>query len=358
MSEGLLESTMARVAPIDAEAAAAARERQARLTKPAGSLGRLEELSVAIAGMTGSARPRLGPGAVFVMAGDHGVCAEGVSAFPQEVTPQMVANFLRGGAGINVLARRAGARVVVTDVGVASAMAPAPGLHLRKVRAGTANIARGPAMSLAEARACVEVGIEVFEEEFARSPFSLAATGDMGIGNTTPSTALACVFTGLPPREIAGRGTGIDDAGLARKVSAVERALSVNAPAAVRPLEALASVGGLEIGAIAGVMIAAAARRVPVLVDGFISGAGALLAAALCPRSRDYMIAAHASADAGHRAMLARLGLVPLLDLGLRLGEGTGAVLAFDLCDAACRTLDEMATFDEAGVAEGEGAAR
>ncbi|HUW41951.1 MAG TPA: nicotinate-nucleotide--dimethylbenzimidazole phosphoribosyltransferase [Rectinemataceae bacterium] len=348
----LLETTIARIRETDRAAAEAARSRQDSLTKPRGSLGLLEDLSVRIAGIVGTARPSLGPGAVFVMAGDHGVCAEGVSAFPQEVTPQMVHNFLAGGAGINVLARWARARVVVTDVGVASDIAPAPGLYIKKIARGTANMATGPAMSRDEARRAVEAGIEVFEAEYAREPFGIAATGDMGIGNTTPSTALASVFTGVAARDIVGRGTGIDDAGLARKLAVIERALAVNRPDAKDALGTLASVGGFEIGAIAGVILAAAARRMPVLIDGFISGAGALVARGLAPLSAEYMIAAHASAEAGHRAMLTALGLKPLLDLGLRLGEGTGAALALGLCDAACRILDEMATFGEAGVSD------
>lgn len=346
----LLDTTIAKIRPADAASAAAARERQDSLTKPRGSLGRLEELSVRIAGMTGTARPRLGPGAVFVMAGDHGVCAEGVSAFPPEVTPQMVLNFLAGGAGINVLARKAGARVVVGDIGVAAELAPAPGLYLRKVRPGTGNMARESAMSRDEARRAVEAGIEIFEAEYAREPFGIAATGDMGIGNTTPSTAIAAVLAALEPKAIIGRGTGVDDSGLARKLGAVERALALHRPDPADGLGVLAAVGGLEIGAIAGVILAAAARGMPVLVDGYISGAGALVARALAPRAVDYMIASHASADSGHRGMLASLGLEPILDLGLRLGEGTGAALAMMLCDAACRVLDEMATFGEAGV--------
>jgi len=349
-----LETTIARIAPPDVAAAGKARARQDMLTKPRGSLGRLEALSIRIAGMKGTPRPRLGKGAVFVMAGDHGVCAEGVSAFPSEVTAQMVLNFLAGGAGINVFARREGARVLVCDIGVASELADAPGLYRRKVRAGTANMTKGPAMTRDEARRAVEAGIEIFEAEYAREPFGIAATGDMGIGNTTPSTALAALFTGKNPRELVGRGTGIDDAGLERKVSAIERALAINAPDPKDALGALAAVGGLEIGAIAGAMLAAAAHRVPVLVDGFISGAAALLARGLAPLSAEYMIAAHASADSGHRAMLDALGLEPLLDLGLRLGEGTGAVLAFGICDAACKALDEMATFGEAGVSDAE----
>jgi nicotinate-nucleotide--dimethylbenzimidazole phosphoribosyltransferase len=348
----LLESTIARIGSPDGTARAAAIARQSALTKPRGSLGALEELSVKIAGITGSPRPRIEGKAVFVMAGDHGICERGVSAFPREVTVQMLANMLAGGAGINVLSRQAGARVVIADIGVASDLEPAPGLYLKKVKAGTADMSAGPAMSRDEARRSIEAGIEVFEAEFAREGFNLAATGDMGIGNTTPSTALAAVFTGRTTREIVGRGTGIDDAALERKIAAVELALAVNRPDASDALGALASVGGLEIGAIAGVILAAAARRIPVLIDGFISGAGALVARGLCPGSTGYMIAAHLSGDRGHRFMLEELELEPILSLGLRLGEGTGAVLAMGLCEAACRVLDEMATFGEASVSD------
>lgn len=347
---GLLESTIARIEKPDARAAAAAAARQDRLTKPQGSLGELEALSVKIAGILGSERPRLGPGAVFVMAGDHGVCAEGVSAYPATVTRQMAANILAGGAGINVLARRAGARVVLADVGMASDLAPTPGLYIKKVRRGAGNIASGPAMSRDEARRSIEAGIEVFEAELSREPFSIAATGDLGIGNTTPSAAIAAVYSGHPPREIAGRGTGLDDAGLERKIRAIELALATNAPDPRDGLGVLAAVGGLELGGIAGVILAAAANRIPVLVDGFISGAGALIAHSIAPISADYMIAAHLSGDSGQRFMLEALGQRPLLALGMRLGEGTGAALAMTICDAACRCLDEMATFDEAGV--------
>lgn len=349
---GLLESTIARIGKPDAEAMAAARSRQDSLTKPQGSLGELEALSVKLAGITGSPRPRLGSGAVFLMAGDHGVCAQGVSAYPQEVTVQMLVNILHGGAGISVIARCADARVVATDVGIAADIAAAPGLYCKKVRSGTADMSLGPAMSLGEARAAIEVGIEVFEAELARERFSIAATGELGIGNTTPATALASVFCCKEPRAIVGRGTGVDDAGLERKIAAIERAIAVNAPSRSDALGTLAAVGGLEIGAIAGSILAAAANRVPIVVDGFISGSGALVARGLCPAAADFMIAGHLSGDRGHGAMLDELGLRPLLSLGMRLGEGTGAALAMAVCRAACRVLDEMATFDEAGVAD------
>jgi len=349
----LLDSTIAGIRKTDLAAADAARARQDRLTKPQGSMGDLEALSIKIAGITGSPRPVLAPGAVFVMAGDHGVCGEGVSAYPQEVTREMVENFLAGGACINVLARRAGARVVLADVGVTTDIPPRNGLYIRKIGYGTENIAEGPAMGREEARSSIEAGIEIFEAEYRRESFGVAATGEMGIGNTTPSSAIVAVLAGAEPREVVGRGTGVDDDGLERKVSAVERAIAVNRPDKDDALGVLAAVGGFEIGAIAGVVLAAAARRVPVLVDGFISGAGAMIARGLCPTSAEYMIAAHASVEPGHRIMLRSLGLKPLLDLGFRLGEGTGAAIAMVLCDAACRVLDEMATFEEAGVSEG-----
>ncbi|HTX73335.1 MAG TPA: nicotinate-nucleotide--dimethylbenzimidazole phosphoribosyltransferase [Rectinemataceae bacterium] len=348
----VLESTIASISEPDARAAETARRRQGRLTKPPGSLGILEDVSVRIAAITGNPRPRLGQGIVFVMAADHGVCDEGISAFPPEVTPQMVLNFVRGGAGINVLARRAGARIAVTDVGVNADLEPAEGLYIRKIARGTGNIARGPAMTREEARKSIEVGIEVFEAELARQDFGIAATGDMGIGNTTSSAALLCALAGVEPRAAAGRGTGIDARGLERKIAVIERALALNRPQPDDALGALAAVGGFEIGAIAGTILAAAGRRIPVLIDGFISGAAALVARGLCPASLKYAIASHCSAESGHRLMLEALGLRPLLDLGLRLGEGTGAALAMPLCDAACRILDEMATFDEAGVSE------
>lgn len=341
---------MSRIGPPDAAAAEAARSRQARLTKPPGSLGRLEELAVRIAGITGNPVPELGPGVAFVMAADHGVAAAGVSAYPREVTAAMVRNFLAGGAAVNTLASFAGFRVSVTDCGVASDLGPAPGLRIRKVRPGTDDITRGPAMSRDEALQSVETGIEAFEEEYAAGPFGLAAAGEMGIGNTTPAAAIVAVLTGRLPREVTGRGTGVDDRGLERKVAAVERALAVNRPDPSDPLDVLAKVGGFEIGAMAGVMLAAAARRVPILVDGFISSAAALIARGLCPRVPEYMIAGHRSVEPGQAAALGLLGLTPVLDLGMRLGEGTGAVLAAAICRAACEVHARMATFEEAGV--------
>jgi nicotinate-nucleotide--dimethylbenzimidazole phosphoribosyltransferase len=332
---------------------AAARARQDALTKPAGSLGRLEALSIQMAGIQGKARPVIKNKAVITMAGDHGVVAEKVGNWPQAVTAQMVTNFLRGGAGINALARQAGARITVVDMGVASELKADPKLISRKIGRGTRNICLGPAMTPDEAEKAVATGIEIINEEIARG-LDIVGTGDMGIGNTTASSAIGAVLTGCPVREITGRGTGISDAQLAHKIAVIERALAVNRPDPSHPLDVLAKVGGFEIGGLAGVMLGAAAGRVPVVIDGFISGAAALIAAALAPAVKDYLIAAHVSAESGHAVMLRHLGLTPLLDLGLRLGEGTGAALGIILAEAAARTLDEMATFAEAGVSESE----
>ncbi|MFB3879927.1 MAG: nicotinate-nucleotide--dimethylbenzimidazole phosphoribosyltransferase [Armatimonadota bacterium] len=353
---GLIESTVSRIGGLDEAAMGAARSRQGRLTKPPGSLGRLEAISVQVAGIQRRARPDVTRKAVFVMAADHGVVAQGVTAYPQAVTAQMVANFAAGGAAINVLGRHVGARVVVVDVGVACDITGCQGLVARKVGYGTKDLSCGPAMSRDEARCAVEAGIEVVGTEVARG-LDLAATGDMGIGNTTASAAIIAAMTGRSPGAVAGRGTGIDDAGLARKVAVIEAALSCNKPDGADALDVLSKVGGFEIGGLAGVIVAAAANRVPVVVDGVISGAAALIAVGLAPEARGYLIAGHLSTEPGHAAALAHLGLEPLLDLGMRLGEGTGAALAMNIVEGAVRTLNEMATFDEAGVSgalEGE----
>jgi nicotinate-nucleotide--dimethylbenzimidazole phosphoribosyltransferase len=340
------------VPELDADASERARARQSRLTKPPGSLGRLEELSVRLAGMTGSIDPPLAHRVVFTLAADHGVAAEGVSAYPREVTAQMVANFLAGGAAINVLARGLGARVVVADLGVDADLPPDERLRACKVRRGTASITQGPAMTREEAARAVGWGRRLVREEL-ESGLDVALTGDMGIGNTTAASALVCAVTGAEPMDVVGRGTGVDDEGLARKRDAVARALQVSPVPAQDPLGRLAALGGLEIAGLAGVVLEAAAHRRPVVVDGFVAGAAALLAVELAPRARDYLIASHLSQELGHRVALGHLGLRPLLDLELRLGEGTGAVLALPLLESAVRVLREMATFDEAGVSEG-----
>ncbi|HEV2033593.1 MAG TPA: nicotinate-nucleotide--dimethylbenzimidazole phosphoribosyltransferase [Candidatus Dormibacteraeota bacterium] len=342
------------IPPIDQRARQQAQARQARLTKPAGSLGRLEELSIDLAGMTGRLDPRLEYRVVFTLAADHGVANEGVSAYPREVTPQMVLNFLNGGAAINVLARQARARVVVADLGVDADLPSHPDLRALKVRRGTASITQGPAMSVEEAHQAVEHGRQLVREEIEKG-LDVVLTGDMGIGNTTASAALICALTQLDPKDVVGRGTGVDDAGLERKRAAVRKALERNAAQIANgPLDALACVGGLEIAGLVGVILEGASQRRPVLIDGFISGAAALTAARMAPGATGYMIASHRSQELGHAAALKRLGLKPLLDLDLRLGEGTGAVLALPLLDSAVRILNEMATFDEAGVSERE----
>jgi len=337
------------IQPLDGKSMAIAKARQDQLTKPAGSLGRLETLSIQLAGITGKPRPQVAHKAVLCCAGDHGVVAEGVSAYPQAVTAQMVANILSGGAAISVLSRHAGIRVKVIDVGVAATLPAHPDLYEFKIAAGTRNMARGPAMTLEEAARAIEVGIAVLESELSAG-LDIVATGEMGIGNTTPATAIVAAITGLPVAKVTGRGTGLDDVGMARKIKVIERALAVNQPNPKDPLDVLAKVGGYEIGAIAGIALAAAAHRIPVVIDGFISTAGALIAVGLCEQVKDYCIASHNSAEVGHRATWAHLGLEPLLDLGLRLGEGTGAVLAIQLVEAACYVLNEMATFESARV--------
>lgn len=347
----LLTNIIQMIKPLDAKAMAAARARQDTLTKPQGSLGRLEALSVQLAGIQGKPIPQIRHKAIITMAGDHGVVAEGVSAYPQEVTPQMVYNFLGGGAGINVIARQVGARIIVVDMGVASELKAHPQLLSRKVALGTRNMAIGAAMTEAEAIKAIETGIAIVNAEVANG-LDIVGTGDMGIGNTTASSAICAVMTGRSVAEVTGRGTGVDDKQLTHKIAVINRALAVNQPDPKQPLAVLAKVGGFEIGGLVGVMLAAASQRIPVVIDGFISGAAALIAIALAPGLKDFVIPAHVSAEAGHRWLLQHLGLEPLLDLGMRLGEGTGAALGIFLSETAARVLAEMSTFAEAGVSE------
>jgi nicotinate-nucleotide--dimethylbenzimidazole phosphoribosyltransferase len=339
---------------VDHELMQQAQARLDRLTKPLGSLGRLEALARQVVGITRTLAPRLSRKVIITMAADHGVAQEGVSAYPQVVTRQMVSNFLRGGAGINVLARHVGARVVIVDMGVAGDLPPHPDLIVRKIGYGTGNIAEGPAMTEAQARAAIQAGRDIIGQEVAGG-VDIIGTGDMGIANTTASSAIAAALTGAPAEQVTGRGTGIDDAAQARKVAVIQRALAVNRPDPSDPLEVLAKVGGFEIAGLVGVILEGARAKLPVVVDGLISGAAALIAAGLEPRVTGYLIASHRSQEPGHQVMLERLGLHPLLDLGLRLGEGTGAALAMSLVEAACNVLTEMATFEEAGVAEATG---
>jgi len=329
-------------------------ETQLRLdnkTKPRRSLGRLEELACRIAAIRATPSPAPPQKAIVVMGGDHGVVEEGVSAYPQEVTRQMLLNFARGGAGINVLARHAGAKVVVVDMGVKEPLPPTPEIRAVRIGPGTRNFTRGPAMTREEATTAVEVGIQI-AEDLARHGVTLLGVGDMGIGNTTPSSALASVFTGAPPEEVTGRGTGIDDTTYRRKIEVIRRGLEVNRPCADEPLDALAKVGGFEIAGLAGVVLGGAAHRIPIVADGFITGVAALTAVRLAPKAAGYVITSHRSVEAGHRLVLQALGTKPLLDLDLRLGEGTGAALAMGLIDASLRILHEMATFDSAGVSD------
>jgi nicotinate-nucleotide--dimethylbenzimidazole phosphoribosyltransferase len=332
----LLSDTITAIGPMDEQAMAAARARQDTLTKPQGALGRLEDISVQLAGITRQPIPKLGRKVVVVFAADHGVTAEGVSAYPAEVTPQMVANFAAGGAAINVIARHAGAEVRVVDMGVGQP---------------TGNMAHGPAMSRERALECIERGIEIAQDEIARGA-TLLATGDMGIGNTTAASAVVAALTGHSVRQLTGRGTGVTDEQFERKVAVIEQALTTNRPVLNDPVDALAKVGGFEIAAIAGLILGGAAKRVPVLVDGFISGAGQLAASRLCPQAVNYTFAAHRSVEIGHTIVLNQLGQLPLLSLDMRLGEGTGAALGMFIVEAAAKVLAEMATFAGAGVSE------
>jgi nicotinate-nucleotide--dimethylbenzimidazole phosphoribosyltransferase len=335
----------------------AAQERLDQLTKPPGSLGRLEELARRLCVIQGQCPARIADPVIFTLAADHGVVEEGVSAYPQVVTSQMVENFLNGGAAVNVLARQAGARVVVADFGVASHLGARDGLVSRKIGPGTRNIVKGPAMSLGEAIAAMEAGAELAEGEIARGA-DLLGTGEMGIGNTTAASAVTAAITGASPGEVTGRGTGIDDAGWRRKVETVEHALRLHHPDPQDGLGVLEALGGFEIAGLAGVVLAGAAHRVPVVVDGFIAGAAALAAVTIKPEAREYLIAAHRSVEPGHGHVLRALGLTPYLDLGMRLGEGTGAALLIGLARAALAILTEMATFKSAGVSDrsaGEG---
>lgn len=347
----LSRETIDRIQPTDSRLLVQAQARLDRLTKPIGSLGRLEELAARYVMITGEMNPKVPRGAVYTFAADHGVTVEGVSAYPSAVTPQMVLNFLRGGAGVNVLARHVGIEVRVVDIGVAFDFESAPGLIQRKVMPGTKNLMVEPAMSLAQAEQALHVGIELATEA-AQEGIGLIGTGEMGIGNTTASSAIAAVMTRRPVSDVTGRGTGIDDASHAHKIDVIQRALAFHRLDSADAMEVLAKVGGLEIGGLAGLMLGAAAARIPVVLDGFIAGAAALIAVGLQPRCKDYLIASHQSVERGHRAILDHLGLKPLLDLDLRLGEGTGACLGMSLVCAAIKILTEMATFDEAGVSE------
>ncbi len=349
-----LQMLLARIGKPDQVARTRALERQAQLTKPTGSLGRLEEISVWLSGIFGTEFPRVNGKAVIVCAGDHGVTLEGVSAYPSEVTPAMVMNFLNGGAAVNAIAGVVDARVFVLDVGVNADLPEHPSLISNKVRRGSGNIVRASAMTRDEAIRAILAGANATSQAI-HDGANLLAAGDMGIGNTTPSAALTAWFTGLEPRVVTGRGTGADDATLEKKVRAIELALErLHKLEPKDELEVLAEIGGLEIAAIAGIMLECAASKVPIVIDGFIAGAAAVVAAQLEPKSVAFMTASHVSQEPGHIAQLRHLKLEPLFDYGLRLGEGTGALLAFPVLEAAARTLTEMATFAGASVPDRE----
>ncbi|MBU4310716.1 nicotinate-nucleotide--dimethylbenzimidazole phosphoribosyltransferase [bacterium] len=373
---GKIEKTIKRIGPVDKKLMEEAQKRLDNLTKPQGSLGRLEELAKKVVGITGKKNPSLRNKVIFTMVGDHGVVEEGVSAFPQEVTPQMVYNFIKGGAGINVLARHIGARVIVVDMGVKSDIRYPPrncetisgtesrksfgflgeksdirNFKVKKIGYGTKNMAKRSAMTREEAIKSIEAGIEVFEEEYKKG-IDILGLGDMGIGNTTPSSAVTAVITGRPIEEVTGRGTGVNDGIFENKIKVIEKAIKLNKPNPKDPIDVLAKVGGFEIGGLAGSFLAAAAHKVPVVTDGFIVTTGALIAFGLEPKIKDYIFASHSSVEVGHKAILERMGLQPLLDLDMRLGEGTGACLGISLIEAGVKILTEMATFGEAEVSE------
>jgi nicotinate-nucleotide--dimethylbenzimidazole phosphoribosyltransferase len=347
----LLEETIKSIRPLDAEAMDKASGRQEQLTKPRGSLGILENLSIQIAGIKRDPLPQINHKVVITMAADHGVVEEGVSLYPQEVTRQMVLNFLSGGAAINVLGRLTGARVIVVDMGVKGGFPAMDGLVCKMVDFGTANMCKGPAMTRAQAIDSLQGGIEAVQAETGKG-MDILGVGEMGIGNTTAASAIISAVTGRPPENVTGRGTGISDEQLRLKTGIIKQALAVNKPDKNDALDILAKVGGFEIGGMAGAMLAAAAAGVPVVIDGLISGSAALIATGLCPQVKDYLIASHLSVEQGHAVCHDHLGLRPLVDLNLRLGEGTGSAFGIFICEAAVKTLTQMATFSEAGVSD------
>jgi nicotinate-nucleotide--dimethylbenzimidazole phosphoribosyltransferase len=346
-----MEDIRSRISGADGTLVPEAQKRLDNLTKPQGSLGRLEEFARRVVAITGDKMPMLDKKVIFTFAGDHGIASEGVSAYPKEVTPQMVFNFLRGGAGINVLARHAGAAVVVIDIGVDYDFGDLPGLVSRKVMHGTANMSKGPAMSRPQAEQCIQVGVDL-AREYAKKGYRIFGTGDMGIGNTSPSSAIASVLTGTSVKDVTGRGTGITDESLQRKIAIIGDCIRKNRPDPKDPIDVLTKVGGAEIGGIAGLILGAASERIPVVVDGFISTAGAMIAYDIAPKTADYVFAGHSSVEIGQKVMLQKMGLAPILDLNLRLGEGTGAALAMMMIEAGTKIYREMATFGEAGVSD------
>lgn len=344
-----VKNTLKRIQPVRADLLQQAQSRLDNKTKPPGSLGRLEEFARRLVAISGATDPDISKKVIFTFAGDHGIVEEGVSLYPSEVTRQMVLNFLAGGAGVNVLARHAGAEVRVVDVGVDHDFENIPGLIHRKVARGTRNFTKGPAMTREEMLAALKVGIDLADQCKAEG-VGLVGTGEMGIGNTTPSSAIISAISAKTVAEVTHRGTGINDEALLNKIRVIKEGLEINKPDGNDPLDVLAKVGGLEIAGIAGLVLGCAANSIPVVIDGFISTAGALIASELHPNVRDYIFAAHQSVEIGHRFMLERIGAEPILDLNLRLGEGTGAALSMTLIEAGVKILKEMATFEQAGV--------
>ena len=344
-----LQKILNSIQPLKEDYLKQAKARLDSLTKPPESLGRLEVIAQRYAAIKEDMNPPVGRKVIFTFAGDHGIVNEGVSAYPKEVTIQMVLNMLAGGAAVNVLARHVGAKVVVVDIGVAHDFEPTEGLVINKIGYGTKNFAKGHAMTHDEALRSIKTGVDL-ADEYAGKGVDIIGTGEMGIGNTTPSSAILSVFTGLPAGEVTGRGTGIDDETLRRKVDVIDKAINLNRPDSEDPIDVLAKVGGFEIGGIAGLIIGCVSHRIPVVVDGFISTAGAMIAIALNPTINEYLFYSHLSSEAGHKKMLERLGQEPILDLDMRLGEGTGAAIAMSVIEAAVKIMTEMATFESAGV--------
>jgi nicotinate-nucleotide--dimethylbenzimidazole phosphoribosyltransferase len=346
----LLQATIAAIPTPNATVHQAALQRLADQARPQGSLGILEPLSARLAAIAGTLDVRFTKKIIVTCAGDHGVVEEGVSLFPQEVTPQMVLNFVSGGASVSILAAHSGAEVQVADLGVNYDFDPNLPIFHKKIGKGTANFTKQPAMSREDAIRSLEAGIEIVNDLVAHEGLDMLGTGDMGIGNTTPSSAIIAAFSGLAVRTVTGRGTGIDDAMLNNKIAVIEKALALHQPDPADPLDVLAKVGGFEIGGLAGLVIGAAAHGIPVVCDGLISTAGALIACELAPAAKDYLFASHNSVEVGHQCMLERMGLTPLLNLEFRLGEGTGAAVAMHLLDAATRVLADIKTFAEVGI--------
>ncbi|MGR3319216.1 MAG: nicotinate-nucleotide--dimethylbenzimidazole phosphoribosyltransferase [Candidatus Anammoxibacter sp.] len=345
----LLEKTLENIDQVNIDPNGEIRDHINKFAIPAYSLGRLEELAIIYVSITGDFKKTIKNKVIFTMAGDHGVAEEGVSAFPQEVTMQMVNNFLEKGAAVNILAQHVGAKIIVVDCGVKKDIKPGPNLKIKKIGYGTGNITKGPAMSLSDAEKSIEIGIETFNEELDNG-IDIIGTGDMGIANTTPSSAIIAAFEGIDSESVTGRGTGIDDTVLSNKINVVKKALKVNKPDPTNPIDVLAKVGGYEIGAIAGLCLASARHKIPVVIDGFISTAGAYIACKLEPKIANYIIASHKSVEKGHTFSLEKMQKKPLLDLNMRLGEGTGSALGIFLVEAGMKLFTQMASFSKANV--------